>query len=170
EAIDRLLTYGPNTVAHEARKSAARRLLELFFTPLSILLLVLATVSYLTGETKGAVVIAIMVVLATLLSFIQEYRSSKAAERLRAMVSTTATVLRMDPRKGVPDEVNRHFEVNLRPQGPTREEVSIERLVPGDVILLSAGDMVPADVRLLNAKDLFINEAALTGGAVPGRK
>ena len=47
------------------------------------------------------------VVLATLLSFIQEYRSSKAAERLRAMVSTTATVLRMDPRKGVPDEVNR---------------------------------------------------------------
>src|SRR4030095_1927954 len=122
EAIDRLLTYGPNTVAHEARKSAARRLLELFFTPLSILLLVLATVSYLTGETKGAVVIAIMVVLATLLSFIQEYRSSKAAERLRAMVSTTATVLRMDPRKGVPDEVNRHFEVNLRPQGVPVEQ------------------------------------------------
>src|SRR4029077_5688080 len=83
EAIDRLLTYGPNTVAHEARKSAPRRLLELFFTPLSILLLVLATVSYLTGETKGAVVIAIMVVLATLLSFIQEYRPSKAAGGLR---------------------------------------------------------------------------------------
>jgi P-type Mg2+ transporter len=170
EAIDRLLTYGPNTVAHEAHKGPARRLVELLFTPLSILLLVLATVSYLTGEIKGAVVIAIMVVLATLLSFIQEYRSSKAAERLRAMVSTTATVLRMDPRKGVPDEVNRYFEVNLRPQGPAREEVPIERLVPGDVILLSAGDMVPADVRLLNAKDLFVNEAALTGEAMPVEK
>ncbi len=170
DAIDRFQTYGPNTVAHETHKSGPRRLLELLLTPLSILLLVLATVSYLTGETKGAVVIGIMVVLATLLTFIQEYRSSKAAERLRAMVSTTATVLRMDPRKGVPEEVNRYFEINLRPQGPTREEISIERLVPGDVILLSAGDMVPADVRLLSAKDLFVNEAALTGEAMPVEK
>src|SRR5262249_26777514 len=143
EAIDRLSTYGRNTVAHEAPKGPVRRLIELLFTPLSILLLVLASVSYLTGEIKGAVVIAIMVVLATLLSFMQEDRSSRGAERLRAMVSTTATVLRMDPRKGVPEEINRYFEVKLRPQGPAREEVSIERLVPGDVILLSAGDMVP---------------------------
>ena len=157
-------------MAHEEQKSALRRLAELFVTPLSMLLLVLATVSYLTGETKGAVVIAIMVVLATLLSFIQEYRSSKAAERLRAMVSTTATVLRMDRRKGVPDDVNRYFEVELRLRGPTREEMPIERLVPGDVVLLSAGDMVPADVRLLAAKDLFVNEAALTGEAMPVEK
>ena len=170
EAIDRLATYGRNIVAHEARKSAARRLLELFWTPLSLLLLTLAAVSYLTGEIKGAVVIALMVALATVLSFVQEFRSSKAAERLRAMVSTTATVLRKDPRKGVPEEVTRYFEVRLHPQGPTREEVSIDRLVPGDVVMLSAGDMVPADVRLLSAKDLFINEAALTGEAMPVEK
>jgi len=170
DAVERLTSYGPNTVAHEAKKSALRRLGELFATPLSMLLLVLATVSYLTGETKGAVVIAIMVVLATFLSFIQEHRSSKAAERLRAMVSTTATVLRMDRRKGVPDDVNRYFEVQLRLRGPTREEVPIERLVPGDVVLLSAGDMLPADVRLLAAKDLFVNESALTGEAMPVEK
>ena len=162
DAVERLASYGPNTVAHEAHKSRLRRLGELFATPLSMLLLVLATVSYLTGEIKGAVVIAIMVVLATFLSFVQEHRSSKAAERLRAMVSTTATVLRMDRRKGVPDDVNRYFEVHLRLRGPTREEMPIERLVPGDVVLLSAGDMLPADVRLLAAKDLFVNESALT--------
>jgi len=170
EALDRLSVYGFNIVVHEAQKSAARRLLELFWTPLSLLLLALAAVSYLTGEIKGAVVIALMVALATLLSFIQEHRSSRAAQRLRAMVSTTATVLRMDPRKGVPEEVTRYFEVRLHPHGPTREEVSIERLVPGEVVQLSAGDMVPADVRLLNAKDLFVNESALTGEAMPVEK
>jgi Mg2+-importing ATPase len=92
EAIDRLLTYGPNTVAHEARKSAPRRLLEQFFTPLSILLLVLATVFYLSGEIKGAVVTPSW--WCWRLAFVfRGACSSKAAERLRAMVSTTAMVL-----------------------------------------------------------------------------
>ncbi len=92
----RLAEHGANEVAHEHRKSAVRRLLELFLTPLSVLLLALATVNYFTGEVKGAIVIAVMVVLSSLLSFMQEFRSSKAAERLRAMVSTTATVFRKE--------------------------------------------------------------------------
>ncbi|HTS52909.1 MAG TPA: magnesium-translocating P-type ATPase [Burkholderiales bacterium] len=170
EALDRRATYGPNTIVHEARKGPMRRLLELFFSPLSLLLLVLAGVSFVTGETKGAVVIACIVVMSSLLSFVQEHRSSKAAERLRAMVSTTATVLRKDRRKGVPEEVNRSFEIELHPGGPTREELPIERLVPGEVVVLCAGDMVPADARLLSAKDLFVNEAALTGEAMPVEK
>ncbi len=70
EADERFVTYGANAVAHEAHKSPARQLVELFLTPLSLLLLVLASASYLTGETKGAVVIAIMVVLSSLLSFV----------------------------------------------------------------------------------------------------
>ena len=103
EALERLAVYGENTVAQERSKSPVRRLLELFASPLSLLLLTLAVIAELTGEIRGAIVIAIMVVLSVLLSFVQEFRSSKAAEQLRAMVSTTATVLRKDQRKGVPD-------------------------------------------------------------------
>ena len=80
EADERLERYGTNEVAHERPKSPGRRLAELFLTPLSILLFALAVVNYATGETKGAIVIALMVVLSSLLSFVQEFRSSKAAE------------------------------------------------------------------------------------------
>ena len=170
EAEERLAIHGANTVAHEVRRNPLRRLLELFSTPLSLLLLSLAIINELTGEVRGAIVIALMVILSVLLSFIQEFRSSKAAERLRAMVHTTATVLRKDKRLGVPDEVNRLFEVRLHPRGPDAVEVPLEQVVPGDVVRLSAGDMIPADVRLLSAKDLFVNQAALTGEAMPVEK
>ncbi len=170
EVEERLEEYGPNTVAHEVRKHPALRLLELFATPLSLLLLGLATLSWLTGETRGAVVIGIMVVLATVLSFIQEFRSSKAAERLREMVSTTATVLRKDASAGVPEEVNRMFEVRVTVRPPHAAEIPIDRIVPGDIVRLSAGDMIPADLRVLSAKDLFVNEASLTGEAMPVEK
>ena len=170
EAEERLDTYGPNRVAHEAHKSPLRQLMERFATPLNALLLALALISYLSGETKGAIVISLMVILSWLLSFSQEYRSNKAAEKLRAMVSTTATVMRKDKRKGVPEEVNQLFHVRLTPHGPERKEIPIEQLVPGDMIHLSAGDMIPADVRILSAKDLFVNQAALTGEAMPVEK
>ena len=170
EARRRLQQYGPNTVAYEARKNPALRLVELFVSPLSLLLLVLAALSWLTGETGGAVVIAIIVVLATVLSFIQEFRSSKAAERLREMVSTTATVLRKDASAGVPEEVNRLFEVRVTVRPPHAAEIPISQIVPGDIIRLSAGDMIPADLRVLSAKDLFVNEASLTGEAMPVEK
>jgi Mg2+-importing ATPase len=107
DAEQRLARYGPNEIAHEREKSPARRLLELFLTPLSVLLLGLAVVNYVTGQINGAIVIAAMVALSALLSFVQEFRSSKAALQLRAMVSTTATVLRKDKRLGVPEEVSR---------------------------------------------------------------
>ena len=170
EAGERLEQYGLNAIAHEVQKSPARRLLELFATPLSVLLLVLAAVNYFTGEVDGAVIIAIMVVLSVLLSFVQEYRSSQAAERLRAMVHTTATVLRKDKRLGVPEEVNRYFQVRLRPGPPQKVEVPLAKLVPGEIIYLSAGDIVPADVRVLTAKDLFVSQAALTGESLPVEK
>ena len=170
EARLRLEQYGPNTVAYEVRKNPVLRLVELFLTPLSLLLLGLATLTWLTGETGGAVVIAIMVVLATVLSFVQEFRSSKAAERLREMVSTTATVLRKSASAGVPEEVNRLFEVRVTVRPPHAAEIPISQIVPGDIIRLSAGDMIPADLRVLSAKDLFVNEASLTGEAMPVEK
>ncbi len=170
EAEDRLLAYGPNAIVQEKHKSPLRQLLSHFKNPLNILLLTLSVLSFYLGDKEAATIIAIMVALSITLTFVQEYRSSNAAERLRAMVSTTATVLRKDRRSGVPDEVNRYFNIHLTPHGPQRREVPIDTLVPGDVILLSAGDMIPADVRLLNAKDLFVNQSSLTGEALPVEK
>jgi Mg2+-importing ATPase len=170
ESAERLERYGPNEVAHERRKHPLRRLAELFASPLPLLLLVLALVAELTGEVRGAIVITLMVVLSVLLSFVQEFRSSRAAERLRAMVHTTVTVLRKDVRKGIPDEVQRHFPVRLQYREPQKVEIPLARLVPGDVLALSAGDMIPADVRLISAKDLFVSQAALTGESLPVEK
>ena len=170
EADERLQRYGRNEVAHEHRKSPARRLAELFLTPLSVLLLGLAIVNYLTGESKGAIVIALMVMLAVLLSFVQEFRSGKAAERLRAMVSTTATVLRKDAHLDIPEGVVAHLPVALHPKPAARREIPLSNVVPGDIVFLSAGDIVPADVRILSARDLFINQASLTGESLPVEK
>jgi P-type Mg2+ transporter len=170
EAEERLDQYGPNTVAIEKHKSIALELLERFKNPLNILLLSLACISYFLGELDAATIIAVMVLLSVSLAFFQEHRSTRAAEKLRAMVSTTATVLRQDKRRGVPAEITRYFNIRLVPGGPQKKEIPIEQLVPGEVILLSAGDMIPADVRLLAAKDLFVNQSSLTGEALPVEK
>ncbi len=148
EAGNRLKQYGPNEIAKEKRKSVFVLLLLNFKNPLVILLLVLGLISYMTGDLRGTIMISAMVLLGIFLRFFQELRSDKAAEKLKAMVSTSATVLRDGERKEIP----------------------LKGLVPGDIVLLSAGDMVPADVRLLSAKDLHINQAALTGEALPVAK
>ena len=166
EAEARLEQYGLNEVAHEKQKSALRRLAELFATPLSILLLALALVNYETGEVRGAIVIAAMVVLSSLLSFVQEFRSSKAAARLRAMVSTTATVTRQTER----DETVPFTLPGVTSVLASRTEIPLTHVVPGDVVHLSAGDILPADVRVLAAKDLFVNQASLTGESLPVEK
>src|SRR5262249_4924760 len=114
-------------------------------------------VSYLTDELKAVVVVSIMVTVSVLMRFLQEFRSSKAAEKLKAMVRTTATVFRKHPeqeRDGTIREVQE------------KRELAFENLVPGDILQLSAGDMVPADVRLLSSKDLFVSQSALTGEAM----
>lgn len=170
EAEERLERVGPNAVAQEAQVGPWRQLLTYFKNPLNLLLIALAALSLYLGDREAATIIALMVVVSITLTFVQEYRSTNAAQRLREMVSTTATVLRKDRRSGVPDEVNRHFNIHLHPHGPQRREVPIEELVPGDVIQLSAGDMIPADVRLLTAKDLFVNQSSLTGEALPVEK
>jgi Mg2+-importing ATPase len=105
------------------------------------------------GDQRAAIVIAVMVLLSISLSFIQEHRSNNAADKLQRMVSITATVRR----QGGADAHN-----------PI--DVPIEQLVPGDIVLLSAGDMIPADLRLISAKDLFVNQSTLTGEAMPIEK
>lgn len=148
EADTRLKQYGTNEIAREKRQSAVMRLLGNIKNPLVLLLLALGVLSFLTGDLRATGVIVVMVVLGVVLRFFQELRADSAAEKLQAMVSNTATLVR----------------------GGQEEEVSLKMLVPGDIIRLAAGDMVPADVRVLSAKDLFLNQAALTGEALPMEK
>ncbi len=162
EAAARIARFGLNTVARERPLAPLRRLLQLFLSPLSLLLLVLAVLAQLSGEAGGALVIAVMVVLSVLLSWFQEVRSGKAAERLRAMVHTTASVLRRARGKTTAK--------NPAVAEGRLHEIPIAHLVPGDVVQLAAGDLVPADVRLLESKDLFVDQSALTGESMPAEK
>jgi len=148
EARLRIFRYGRNEVAKEKRSPWPVVLLKNLKDPLSILLAALAFISFLTKDLKATIMIGSMVVLSVLLRFIQEVKADKAAEKLRAMVHTTTKVLR----------------------GGKIHNLPISSLVPGDIISLSAGDMVPADVRLIESKDLFINQATLTGEAMPAEK
>ncbi|PIT38110.1 magnesium-translocating P-type ATPase [Snodgrassella alvi] len=162
---ERLANFGRNDVVHDKAPSAFVQLLLAFKNPFIFVLLALAGVSFFTdyliplrhGEEtslSGLFIIVVMVLLSGLLSFWQEYRSNKAAQALKSMISTTATVLRRS-----------HRDISTE-----QLEVPIKEVVPGDIILLSAGDMVPADVRLIESRDLFISQAVLTGESIPVEK
>jgi Mg2+-importing ATPase len=168
EAAARLDKFGFNEVAHEKPPRWYRQLLHSFNNPFILLLIGLATLSYLTDDIEASIIISIMVLISGLLRFYQEFRSSQAAEKLKAMVSTTATVSRRGISSGSDALMVNSSVVPAREAG--RREVMLKLLVPGDIIHLAAGDMVPADVRLLTSKDLFISQAALTGEALPVEK
>ena len=148
EATLRLERHGPNVVADDQRPGRLRLFVHACVNPLVLLLAVLAFVSLATGDTRAAVVMTAMIVLGVGLRFTHEARADAAAEKLRAMIHVTATVLRAG--------------------GPLEE--ALARLVPGDVVQLSAGDMIPADVRILTCRDLFITQASLTGESLPVEK
>ncbi len=159
---------GPNEVEQEKPLTWWQHLWLSYRNPFNLLLTLLAVISYLTEDMKATVVIGTMVVLSTLLRFWQESKANKAAEALKAMVSNTATVLRPQPRDGL-DEA-RPGAARAYGAGGYRVELPIKQLVPGDVIVLSAGDMIPADCRVLTAKDLFVAQAAMTGESMPVEK
>src|SRR5450830_1103665 len=155
----RIEQYGPNEVSHEKPPTWYQQLFHAFVTPFNGVLLTVSIVSLFTDVIFAApedrtfrtiIVLSTMVLLSTLLRVWQEFRSNKAAEELKAMVSSTTAVLRAGMQ---------------RPQ-----EIPISTLVPGDIVYLSAGDMIPADVRLLSAKDLFVSQAMLTGESIPVEK
>ncbi|EKQ67668.1 magnesium-translocating P-type ATPase [Leptolyngbyaceae cyanobacterium JSC-12] len=163
DARDRLRKYGKNEVSHEKPPAWYVQLFKAFNNPFVWILVALATVSYVMDyalaapedrDLKTVIILSIMVLVSGFLRFFQEYRSTQAAEKLKAMVSTTATVIRRDRLDG-----KEH-----------RREVPLSDLVPGDVVALSAGDMIPADVRLLTSKDLFVSQAVLTGESLPVEK
>ena len=148
EAVRRLKECGPNTVVQESHLGWLKLLWHSIRNPLVILLTVLALVSHFSGDDRAAIVMMLMVVLGVALKFFQEFRADKAAEKLKAMISVTSTVIR----DGKP------------------VEVPVTTLVPGDIITLAAGDMIPGDVRLMSAKDLFVIQASLTGESLPVEK
>ena len=148
EAESRLEEYGPNVVAQEQRHGRLRLLGHACVNPLVILLLILALVSYLTGDARACTVMVIMVLLGVSLRFVQEARADNAAAKLKAMISVTATVVR----------------------GGVAKEVPLGQLVPGDIVRLAAGDMIPADLRIISCKDLFIIQSSLTGESLPVEK
>src|SRR5471030_151960 len=165
EASSRLKTEGHNEVAHDKPPHALVQLLHAFNNPFIYVLLILAGISFFTdfwlaerageeGDLTKVIIIMTMVTLSSTLRFWQEHRSAKSAEALKAMVRTTATVLRREqPGKK-----------------PTLREVPMRDLVAGDIVQLSAGDMIPADIRLIESRDLFISQAVLTGEALPVEK
>lgn len=150
--------FGSNEISHEKPEPVYKRLIGAFINPFTVVLFVLAAISLFTdviiakpGEKDPTTVIIIctMVLISGILRFVQETRSNASAEKLKAMVYTTAAVSRGE-------------------EG--RKEVPLSEIVPGDIVHLAAGDMIPADVRIIACKDLFVSQSSLTGESEPLEK
>lgn len=148
EASRRLVEYGPNELAESGAKSPWRILGEQFTSILIVVLIIAAIVSAILGDYEDAVVIMAIVVLNGALGFRQEYRAEKTMSALRKLAAPVVRVRR----SGVVREV------------PARD------LVPGDIVLVEAGNFVPADCRLIQSASLRVQEAALTGESEPVEK
>src|SRR5450631_2485582 len=148
EAQSRLKTFGPNDAAVVKRSPLWLQFLSRFRNPLVIILLVASGLSAATGDVASFLIVVVIVTISMTIDFVQEVRAQNAIEALRRSVAVQATVRRNGACLSVP----------------------IDRLVPGDVVELIAGDLVPADSRLLESRDLFINQALLTGEPYPAEK
>jgi P-type Mg2+ transporter len=148
EAEARLRRFGPNSLVRESRWAVFFQLFHLFLNPLVIILLIASGITLVMGENVNAVIIIAIVLMSILLNFYQEFQARHAAETLKKQVASTAAVLR----------------------DGKEQELPPAELVPGDIIIINAGDRVPADARLLSAKDLYLREAALTGESLPNEK
>ena len=148
EVVSKIHTYGYNEVTQSKSKKWYHYLFHSLFTPFNSILIGIALVLsytdiYLAENPNYAniIVILVLVAVSTLLDFFSEYKSNLAAEKLKELVSTTATVLRNGQKCKVP----------------------FKDLVIGDTIILSAGDMIPADLRIIESKDLYVGQSTLTG-------
>lgn len=148
DAEARLAHFGRNIVSPHKKYGLILQFLSRFLNPLVILLLVASVISAFTADITSFIIIISMVVLSVTLDFIQEYRAELAAEALRNSVAIKTSAIR--DKKII--------------------EINVEKLVPGDVVLLSAGNLVPADGRIIEVHDFFVNQALLTGEPYPVKK
>ena len=170
EAQEQQLKVGLNEVAQEKPLTWWQHLWYCYRNPFNVLLSLLAVVAFLTDDLTGSVIISIMVLLSTFLRYWQESKSNKAAESLKAMVTNTAMVLRREINYSDLSLLQQRYGAKVKQLKEIQFEIPIQYLVPGDIILLSAGDMIPADCRILSAKDLFVSQAAMTGESMPVEK
>ena len=148
EAKRRLQEFGPNELAAEEKESPLKILIGQFKNVLIVILILATILSAVVGEVLDAAIIFAIVVACALLGFAEEYRAEKALEALKGMLAPTVTVVR----------------------GGVEREIPSRELVPGDLLLLEAGDRVPADARLIEAVSLQVDEAPLTGESAPVAK
>lgn len=145
EAEQRLISYGPNALAEEKKTSAFGQFMKQFQSPLIYVLILASAISFAVGETVDGSVILLIVVFNAIIGFAQERKAEQALEALKQLAAPTAAVIRSG------EEM----------------EVASREVVPGDIIVVEAGDRIPADARLLEAVHLKTDEAALTGESVP---
>jgi len=148
EAKERLEKYGYNTIKEKEKLTTLKLFINQFKSPLILLLIFAAGVSYYTEDKTDAVIILFIVFISGILGFWQEKGATDTVKKLLSLVKVTASVVR----NGV------------------KKEIPVEEVVPGDIIVVSAGDVVSADCLLLESKDLFVNEAILTGEPFPVEK
>ncbi|MFT4091966.1 MAG: HAD-IC family P-type ATPase, partial [Asticcacaulis sp.] len=148
EARARLEACGPNRLPASRKRTAFERLWAHINSPLIWIMLVAAVVAGFLGHTVDAVVICLVIIVNTIIGYVQEGKAEKALDAIAEMMAPHAQVWR----------------------DGQRLSVSAEDIVPGDVVWLEAGDRVPADLRLIQAKSLKVEEAALTGESVPVEK
>jgi Mg2+-importing ATPase len=148
EAASRLATFGPNAVAQRKRTGTARLLLRQFTSPIVLILIAAAVLSAFLQDLPDALIILAIVLASGLLGFWQEHGAEDAVEKLLAVVAVRATAVR---------------------DGQPRQ-VDLTDIVPGDVLLLAAGNTVPADCLVIESKELHVDEATLTGETYPADK
>lgn len=148
EAEHRLSTYGPNLLVKKARSGPVATFLNQFKSPIILMLLFATILSAFVGDLTDSIIILVIILGSAITSFVQEYRASNAAEKLRNSVQVMVTVIRDNAENSI----------------PTGE------VVPGDIVLLSAGSIIPADGVVVVAHDFFVNQAVLTGETFPVEK
>ena len=154
EAADRLRRFGDNEPFRPVDDRLGARVVLALRSPFVALLAGLGVVFVVVGDVRGAVTVAVMVALAVVLRIWQRTRSVRATRALRELVTATVTVRR---RAGVD-------------QDPLDREVSLQDVVPGDVVMLHAGDVVPADLRIVSSTDLVVDQSVLSGESLPASK
>lgn len=148
QAEKQLQTSGSNELIKKKQVSPLVKFFSYFNDPLVMLLIVASIVSFITGDLKSAIIIFSLVFLSVIFNFIQEHKSNRAAEQIAKKMSLRSRVLR----------------------DGQEQEILTKLVVPGDVILLAAGDIIPADGQIISTDDFFVNEAALTGESFPVEK
>lgn len=148
EANIRLKQFGTNEIVQQKRNGPLKIFLSKLGNPLLVLMLIIAAVAFFLGERISSVIMLFMVILSSVLDFLNSFKSQKAVEELVLRVATKVTVFR----------------------DGAKVEIDSKQIVPGDIIYLTPGSIVPADCRIIQADDFYVNQSSLTGESLPVEK